>query len=85
MGRKRAFELCPECVGLQDELPMEKEGHPVIVQPVIVRGVREATEDKPLCCKDCGEQVLWVYLVGLLGLQTICADCMTRWFEVVNA
>jgi hypothetical protein len=57
----------------------------VIIQPVIVRGVSEATTDKPLHCADCGEQVLWVYLVGLLGLQHICTECMTRWFEAVNA
>jgi hypothetical protein len=57
----------------------------VIVQPVIVRGVTEATEGKPCRCADCGEQVLWVYLVGLLGMQQICAECMTRWFEAVNA
>jgi len=55
-----------------------------IVQPVIVRGVREATEAKPCRCNDCGEQVLWVYLVGLMGMQSICAPCMTRWYEVVN-
>lgn len=57
----------------------------MIVNPVIVRGVSEATEGNPLRCMDCGEQVLWVYLVGLMGLQPICADCMTRWFEIVNA
>jgi len=55
-----------------------------IVQPVIVRGVREATEGKPCRCNDCGERVLWAYRVGLLGMQEICAPCMTRWFEVVN-
>lgn len=85
MAGKRPFKLCPECGGLQRELPMEEERRPVIVQPVIVQGVKEATEGKPLSCNDCGEQVLWVYLVGLMGLQAICAECMTRWFEVVNA
>lgn len=82
---RKGFDLCPECMSQQDELPLDERESPVIVQPVIVQGVKEATEEKPLCCSDCGEQVLWVYLVGLMGLQTICTDCMTRWFEVVNA
>lgn len=57
----------------------------MIIQPVIVRGVSAASEGQSVCCIECGEQVLWVYLVGLMGLQSICAECMTRWFEIVNA
>ena len=56
-----------------------------IISPVVVRGVEAAPEGTPYRCDDCGEQVLWAYLVGLLGLQHICTECMTRWFEIVNA
>jgi hypothetical protein len=69
----------------QEQLRQGERSRPGIVQPVIVRGVNVASEGKPFSCHDCGEQQLWVYLVGLMGLQMICADCMTRWFEVVNA
>ena len=82
---QKRFDLCPECVELQSELPLEEGSGTVIIQPVIVRGVSAAPEGQTVSCNECGEQVLWAYLVGLMGMQSICADCMTRWFEVVNA
>jgi hypothetical protein len=85
MAKQRAFEVCPKCVALQDELPTGEKDMIETIQPVIVRGCSAAPEGKPFCCSDCGQQVLWAYIVGLMGMQMICTECMTRWFEILNA